>query len=101
MLWIGWTTFSKRDDAAKFAQLLVETKRAVCCQLQDEITSWYRWQGKVECDQEFRLMVKFTEEKRSEIRDWVVKHHPYDTPQWVAVKAEEVSESYLNWALSE
>ena len=31
-------------------------------------------------------------------RPWCSRRHPYDTPEWIVIRAEKVSEKYLSWA---
>jgi periplasmic divalent cation tolerance protein len=97
-LMIGWTTLATMAEAERLAHGMVEAKLAVCVQIDTGTKSLYRWEGKVEKTPEVRIWVKFTKDKASEIEAWLAAHHPYDTPQWVAVSAEIVAEKYLSWA---
>jgi periplasmic divalent cation tolerance protein len=29
---------------------------------------------------------------------WILAEHPYETPEWIVVRAEHVAEKYLSWA---
>ena len=98
-LTVGWTTVPTRDEADRLARDLVDSRLAACVQISGPVTSWYRWEGRVESAQEFRLTVKLATSKASAIGAWLEANHPYDTPQWVACRAAEVTEKYLKWAL--
>ncbi|RME72031.1 MAG: divalent-cation tolerance protein CutA [Verrucomicrobia bacterium] len=95
---IGWTTCETREDALRLARGLVEAKLAACAQISGPLTSVYRWDGRIEAAEEYRLTVKFPARAEPSIRAWLETHHPYEVPQWVAVTATAVSEKYLNWA---
>ncbi len=97
-LLIGWTTVNKPEAAQKLAKDAVQAKLSCCAQIDGPISSFYQWQGKIERDQEYRLMFKFTANCEQALADWIIKNHPYDTPEWVVFEAKSVSESYLNWA---
>ena len=97
-LFVGWTTLESEADAQKFAQELVGEGLAVCVHVDSPVKAWYRWEGKVESANEIRLMVKFPEKKAAKIKAWIEENHPYDTPQWIVVKAVDVGEKYLRWA---
>lgn len=96
-LFVCWTTVAKRADAERLAKLAVETGYAACVQIDGPITSVYRWQDKVEIEEELRLWLKAPEQRLAELEQLIHECHPYDTPQWVCVEAQKVSEKYLKW----
>ena len=100
-LMVGWTTFGSLEDAEKFGEGLVSAQLAACIQTDGPIRSTYQWEGKITHETEYRLTVKFPESNASKVTAWVGKHHPYDTPQWLACRAEAVTPSYLKWALEQ
>jgi len=100
MISVGWTTVSKREDAEKLAQGLVAEGLAVCVQIEGPIHSVYRWKGELERAEEYRLMVKMLVERVLSVGTWIEQHHPYETPEWVVIKADGVGEKYLSWARS-
>jgi periplasmic divalent cation tolerance protein len=98
---IGWTTLSSRDDAEKLAAGAVESGFAACCQVEGPIRSFYRWKGSLEQEEEFRITFKFLAAQAEALEKWLHENHPYEVPEWMAVKAERVSEKYLNWTRNE
>lgn len=98
MLMIGWTTVAKREDAEQIARTLVEQGLAACVQIEGPVHSVYRWEGKLDAAAEFRLMIKFIPARGRGLEAWLLAHHPYDTPEWFVVRAEQVAEKYLSWA---
>ncbi len=97
-MFIAWTTVSERADAERIAGETVARGLAACVQIEGPVVSHYRWQGKVEHSEEYRLMFKCLPERVAELEAYVLAHHPYDTPEWIAVRAERVGEKYLSWA---
>lgn len=100
MLMIGWTTVETRAQADSLARDIVAQNLAACVQIEGPITSHYRWNGKQEETTEFRLCLKFLADRESALSKWISNHHPYETPEWIAVRAENVSEKYLSWVRS-
>jgi periplasmic divalent cation tolerance protein len=98
MMMIGWTTVETREQAGSLARSLVEKRLAACVQIDGPITSHYLWQGQSTRADEFRLQVKFLAERAIDVADHVLANHPYETPEWITVRAENVSEKYLSWA---
>ena len=88
------------DEAAaeKLARGLLEGRLAACVNSIPGVKSFYRWQGKIETDNEIQLVIKTLSERFDELAAWISENHPYDVPEIVAIPAERVSEAYLAWA---
>jgi periplasmic divalent cation tolerance protein len=97
MLMLGWTTLPTREQAESLARGLIEARLAACVQIEGPITSLYSWQGKRERSDEYRLCAKFLSERGHEVEKHLLANHPYEIPEWVTVRAENVSEKYLSW----
>jgi periplasmic divalent cation tolerance protein len=95
---IAWTTVSTRADADRLAAAIVERRLAACVQIEGPVRSVYRWKGRPEQADEFRLCLKFLASQSGELTSWVMANHPYETPEWVVVQADQVGEKYLSWA---
>ena len=100
-LLIGWTTVDSEAVARRLANGLVATRLAACVQIDASVESCYRWEGAVQSAREWRLMVKFAAERSAELLGYIEANHPYDVPEWVVVRAEQVAPAYLKWALGE
>lgn len=98
MLMIGWTTLETLAQAESLAQDLVSEHLAACVQIDAPITSHYLWNGRLEKTTEYRLWIKFIDSRESELKSRLLTLHPYETPEWITVRAENVSEKYLSWA---
>ncbi len=97
-MWIAWTTIDAKETAERLARSVMEHRLAACVQIDGPVTSYYWWQGKLERAEEWRLMFKCTPEQLPLLEGRVLAEHVYETPEWVAVRAEHVGEKYLNWA---
>ena len=94
---IGYTTVATRDDALILAKGLVDNRLAACVQIEGPILSVYTWNGVSEQTQEFRLCIKFLASSAQATETYFLKHRSYETPEWITVRAENVSEKYLSW----
>ncbi|MHA2473478.1 MAG: divalent-cation tolerance protein CutA [Promethearchaeota archaeon] len=90
-------TVGNIEEGKKIAQLLIELRLAACVNIIRNITSIYRWKGKIEEDDEHLLLIKTTEEKSLEIINKITELHSYENPECIALKIEKGSEKYLNW----
>lgn len=97
-MWIAWTTVDSREVADRLARSVMEHRVAACVQVDGPVTSFYWWKGQLERGEEWRLMFKCTPEQLNLLEARVLAEHPYETPEWIAVRAEHVGEKYLNWA---
>jgi periplasmic divalent cation tolerance protein len=95
---IAWTTLANRDQAEELARAAIEQRLAACVQIDGPIASHYLWQGRPERAEEFRLCFKFLPTRQVALEAWLFAHHPYDTPEWVVLRADSVGEKYLSWA---
>jgi len=96
---VGWTTVDSAQKAEKLAADLVRARLAACAQVDGPITSHFIWQGKTERAKEWRVWVKFPASSAKKIEAWLRTHHPYSTPQWLAVETKAVAGPYREWVL--
>jgi len=93
-MWIAWTTVAQRADAERLAADAVARGLAACVQIDGPLVSHYRWQGKPERAEEFRLCFKCLPAQLAALETHVLATHPYDTPEWLvahAARAESFS----------
>jgi periplasmic divalent cation tolerance protein len=95
------TTTPTRELAEQIAARLVEERLAACVQIDGPIQSTYRWQGRVEQDQEWRVAAKTVEARFDQIENLIRSLHPYDVPEILAMPVVRGSESYLRWVEQE
>ena len=91
------TTTEKVEHAEAIARLLVEKRLAACVQIAGPITSVYRWHGKIETAQEYRVVAKTRRERFAAIEQAIAEAHPYDVPEIIAIPIIAGSQSYLDW----
>jgi periplasmic divalent cation tolerance protein len=89
------TTVKDMEEARKIAGALVERKLAACVNMYP-VTSVYRWEGKIEEDEEVALSIKSTSEKSGDIMRTIRALHSYDLP---AITMQEIKgdRDYLKW----
>jgi len=97
-LYLCLTTVARQEDAERLAGLSVQSRLAACAQIDAPITSVYRWQDAIARETEYRISLVATESKLESLEQLISDNHPYDTPKWVCLPIEKVSEKYLKWA---
>ncbi|TAJ50920.1 MAG: divalent-cation tolerance protein CutA [Nevskiaceae bacterium] len=89
------------EAAPALARALVEARLAACVNLMPGLRSVYRWQGEVCEEPETLLIAKTAGERFTALRDEVLRRHPYELPEIVAVKLDDAHPPYLQWLLSQ
>jgi len=90
-------TSSKTRECRKIARHLVEARLAACVNITREVHSVYRWEGKVEEEKEFLLIIKSTRKLFPEIRREILAHHSYQVPEVICLPIVDASQAYLQW----
>jgi periplasmic divalent cation tolerance protein len=91
------TTAGSEEEARKIARHLVESRIAACVNIVPQVSSIYRWQGKVEEAREWLLVIKTTAAAFEEVRQAITKLHSYDLPECVCLNVEDGAPNYLQW----
>lgn len=91
------STAGSEDEARKIAHHLVEQRLAACVNIIPRIESVYRWEGKVESNREYLLLIKTSSTMFPEVRDAILELHSYELPECVEIAVEDGSSEYLQW----
>lgn len=95
MLGIVYITAGSRENALKIARELVSKRLAACVNM-FPVSSIYRWQEKIEEDEEIAMFVKTDSSRFEEITKVVKALHTYELP---AIEFWEIDgeREYLDW----
>jgi periplasmic divalent cation tolerance protein len=91
------TTTPNLVEAELLAERLVSAKFAACVQVLPQMTSFYFWQGELQKEGEYLLLIKTLEEKFEDLESFIRANHSYDVPEIVAIRSEGVSAPYQKW----
>lgn len=81
----------------KLARSLIKDRLAACVNIIAAVKSVYRWKMKVHTDTESLLVIKTTSARFKALKMAVLKRHPYELPEIIAVKLAHGHTPYLNW----
>lgn len=95
------TTTDSSGEADRLARELVQRRLAACVHVDGPFTSYYRWQGEVQSDQEWRLSIKTLRAAVPELCTWLRQAHSYDEPQIIVLPISAGSSGYLRWIADE
>ncbi len=89
------------ETGRRLARLLVDRRLAACVNVVPGLVSVYRWEGKVQQDDEVLLVVKTAPGRLAELETAIAEAHPYDVPEIVALPTLATHGPYLAWARGE
>lgn len=89
------------DAGAQIGRALVAERMVACVNLVPRVRSIYRWEGRVEEEDEVLLLIKTRADRLDAVRERVVALHPYDVPEVLALPVAGGSAAYLEWVREE
>lgn len=87
--------------AKRIAHELLEAGLAACVNLGAPMLSMYRWEGKIEGDEEIPLWIKSTRAQQDGLIEMLARLHPYDVPEAIVIPVEGGLPAYLDWVRAE
>jgi periplasmic divalent cation tolerance protein len=90
------STYPDKKSISKVAHIVVE-RRLVACVNYTKINSVYTWEGKIEDAKEFLALFKTTKESKQKLKEEIARSHPYDVPEIVEIRMDDVSLPYMKW----
>jgi periplasmic divalent cation tolerance protein len=91
-----FTTAGSVDEARRIAHAVVERRLAACAQI-TEIESFYRWQGAVQNDTEYRILIKTTDAQYAAVEAAIRELHTYELPAIYSMPFEHAYGPYAEW----
>ena len=95
------TTITDIDKGKLLARQIIEEQLVACCNIVPGVTSIYRWKGELCEDQECLLVMKTTEIRYTQLSKFFLQHHPYETPELIALPITQSTQEYLSWVIKE
>jgi periplasmic divalent cation tolerance protein len=94
---VVFITVDSQENAQKIANKLLAERKVACVNIIPAIESHYWWQGKVESENEFMLVVKTRPALLDELIALVKQNHPYTIPEIIALPIIGGNKEYLDW----
>ncbi|WP_218055288.1 divalent-cation tolerance protein CutA [Candidatus Nitrospira nitrosa] len=92
---------ANQEEAAKIADLVVQSRLAACASTIPAVRSTYWWEGKIVNDQEVLILMKTTSDKVLSLQEMILKAHSYKVPEIIAISVAHGFQPYLDWVRSE
>ena len=95
------TTLPTADAAAEVAKALIGEKLAACANILPALRSIYRWEGKVQDENEVLVLLKTQQAGFAALKARILELHPYEVPEVLAIPVEQGHQAYLDWIARE
>ncbi|HEY7374141.1 MAG TPA: divalent-cation tolerance protein CutA [Polyangia bacterium] len=90
-------TMPDQARATVLARALVGEGLAACVNIVPGVRSIYRWEGKLQEDDEVLCLIKTRRAVFDRARARILALHPYEVPEILAFAVEDGSPAYLEW----
>lgn len=90
-------TCPDQKSARFISNNLITKKLAACVNILPNITSVYEWEGKVVEATEVQLLIKTQAVLFNAVNDEIIRIHPYDTPEVIAIDITQGNSDYMQW----
>ena len=94
-------TVPDENLAVKITEALLQRRLAACVHALPPGLSRYRWQGQIECKVEITLIIKCTTNCYPEVEAEILRQHPNEVPEIVALPVRFGLPAYIDWIKSE
>jgi periplasmic divalent cation tolerance protein len=95
------TTVPAASRAETIARSLVDERLAACVNVLSTMTSFYRWQGKIEQEEERQIVIKTTRDRVPAVQTRLRDLHAYEVPEFLVLPVSDGSTGYLDWVRNE
>jgi len=95
------TTTDSRAEAIELSRAAVEARLAACAQVAGPIASTYWWDGSLQREEEWLVLLKLPADKYEELQTFLTERHSYDEPEIIALPIVDGSPAYLDWVREE
>lgn len=90
-------TCPDRTAAERIAEIVVGERLAACVNIVPGLTSIYRWEGQIQRDAEWLLLIKTRQAVYPPLEARIRELHPYQVPEIIALPIQVGAAAYLDW----
>ena len=86
-------------SAKEISHLVVVKNIAACCNIIPKVISVYSWEKEIKEDEEYLMIIKTSQQSYKILEETILKNHPYELPEIIALPIENGYFEYLNWIM--
>jgi periplasmic divalent cation tolerance protein len=85
------------EEATKIVRSLLKERLIACANIVGPVSSVFWWQGKIDEENEFLVLMKSNKNLFERISERVMEIHSYDVPEIIGLPIVEGLPPYLDW----
>ena len=94
---LTYVTTKNEEEALKLANLAVQKNLAACGNIFPKMKSIYKWQNKLQNDEETLLILKTNSNKYPLLEKLILEKHSYEVPCILKIPISDGNKEYLKW----
>ena len=94
---LTYITTKNEEEALKLANLAVQKNLAACGNIFPKMKSIYKWQNKLQNDNETLLILKTNSNKYPLLEKLILEKHSYEVPCILKIPISDGNKEYLKW----
>ena len=94
---LTYITTKNEEEALKLANLAVQKNLAACGNIFPKMKSIYKWQNKLQNDEETLLILKTNSNKYPLLEKLILEKHSYEVPCILKIPISDGNKEYLKW----
>jgi periplasmic divalent cation tolerance protein len=96
-----YITCPSKEVAIFLSERAIQEKMAACANIHGPITSLYPWEGNIQNDTEWVLILKTKQAQVEALSSLIEREHPYQIPCILQLPIAGGNPSYLQWLLDQ
>ena len=92
-----YITTKNEEEALTLANFAIEKKLAACGNIFPKMKSVYKWNKKLQNDDETLLILKTNSSKYPSLKKLIKEKHSYDVPCILKIPIDDGNKEYLKW----
>jgi len=88
-------------DAEGLAKMLLAKRVCACVNIIAGVKSLFWWKDKLDEARESLLIIKTKETLFESLKTLIKNNHPYEVPEIISFKIDNINQEYLNWLNNE
>ena len=92
------TTVKNKVTKHNIINELITNDYVSCINVIENVSYYYKWQGKVENEREDILLIKTMKRNEKLVYEVIRDIHDYEIPEIITIAIDNIDSSYLNWA---
>lgn len=95
-----YITTASKEEALKISHSLISQKLVACCNIIENATSVYEWEGQIKEESESIIIAKTSQELVQQVINYTKSIHSYKCPCIFSIKIEESDKDFTKWVES-